>query len=76
MPANEALPVAVTASLKAAVGSLREASRINQYNMFLCRDFERLWSPGLSARAEGFARKQELKEGSEGSTYSLMQSFR
>ncbi|CAJ1362947.1 unnamed protein product [Effrenium voratum] len=30
--------------LKAAGMPANEASRINQYNMFLCRDFEKLWS--------------------------------
>ncbi|CAE7454948.1 unnamed protein product [Symbiodinium natans] len=33
-----------TEELKAAGMPANEASRINQYNMFLCRDFERLWS--------------------------------
>ena len=48
MPANEAGP----GTFGCCGGSLgqTEASRINQYNMFLSRNFEKLWSVDLKSK--------------------------
>lgn len=51
MPANEAGPGTSRGKLQMRwhLGQI-EASRINQYNMFLSRNFEKLWSVDLNSK--------------------------